>query len=200
MRRNGKRVLWGFLVLFILVSIGYTWSPAQVLDDWEYFDDFQTEKAQVDSYDHSQFFDSPPFISLSGYLMYGPRPVWMPPGQALGFYGGFDPDMYAVLCYRFPLEGGPYSITDCTIEVSVAECSLPFYIDASENGDEWRRVAQIDETGLHTVQVDHQTAIEGWQYLRFRGEGALLTSIGVSVGYAVPVKSGTWGAVKALYR
>jgi hypothetical protein len=171
--------------------------PASVRADYEYQDDFSTDKAEIDSYSHSDILDEMPEIWLDGFLIYD----GLPPDRALKFYGGFDPLMFATLCYRFPLSDDPYIITECEIGLSLLDCGGPFYVDECSEGIWWSTVGEIDVPGNYLLILDYSDEpLEGWQYLRFRSEAATLGSFFVSMSCTTPVEYRTWGMIKAFYR
>ncbi len=185
------------LVALVLACVGCfactSWAPA---DTYEYSDDFSTDLVEVDSYSHSTIHDVMPEIWIEAFLIYD----WVMLDRVLAFYGGFDPLIYALLRYRFPLGEVPHLITECDIEFTLVECTMPFYVDVSADGASWSQVAETGLPGVYSVHLDYRDPLDGWLYIRFRSEGTALTSFSVSMECTTPVEQSTWGAVKALYR
>ena len=195
MQQVVQTIWYARTTVFLLAAVHLLLSASLACADYEYSDDFSTDKARTDSYSHSEFVDSLPWVHLDGVLMYS----GVPPNRVLGFYGGFDPGFCAKLYYRFPLDAGPCLIWQSEVALAVLECNLPLSVDISADGVAWTRIADIDSPGALIVTTEHDPPLDGWVYLRFLGEGALLDAIGVSLECSSPVEHTTWAAIKSMF-
>ena len=158
-----------FFVLFSMVSVGYsacggdfdcdgdvdgsdpdTFSTVNFVT-YSYFDDFSTNKAEMDSYEHSPFVDTLPDIFLSGLLKY--EQYWF--DRVLGFHSGFMAGADAYLNYRFHVGNSEEMIISGRIELDVFSDLFPGHINIfiSDNGVTWTLVGSITQSGHYSYLV-----------------------------------------------
>ncbi len=152
------------------------------LDTYFYSDDFSTRKAEMDSYDHSKFFDDTlSFITRDGFLVYIDN-------QTLGFFKGSDGDVYGYLRYKFPLEEKLGIVKSGTLKVDVlveGDKSILF-LDNSCDGKVWDSLDTITDSSGHyeyvLVPEEPCTSL----FLMFSGDMVFLDNFSLSLTFSDP--------------
>ena len=167
-----------------------------------YDDNYETNKAETDSYLHSPILETVPDEFLYGVLAYG---ILQPYGnRVLGFYEGFEVDSYAYLAYRMPLEENHHPITHAQVQFQIVDTphlfpgSTEVYLLKSNDGVTWPYVQQIT-FGMHYMPLFEEG---NYTYFQFMGTGFAVDELHVymELDETTTAVNDTWGGVKALYR
>jgi hypothetical protein len=147
---------------------------------YTYEDDFSTEKAKDDSYDHSIFWPEDGSPPAEPYLFYT---VNVEPPGGLGF-AGYQGDE-ARLAYCFPLEpGGPPEMFG-VLELDIFQWQSGGYLAVQLSGD-----GEIWTWGI-LLEFGHQriplASTQGTCYARFLGNGAVIDNLQVRIVEAAEV-------------
>lgn len=175
--------LRSFAAVLLICTIG--WSlPSHASVDWtyEYTDDFDTAKAETDSYDHSIFWPEMAFPPCEPHLYYSSR--FGKPARALMFMA--YEEQPAHLNYCFPTEQGPeYAVRSITgtMEFDVLfpsksqVWSLGSYLlySASQDGQSWTTPASLS-AGHHSMAINSK---QGTCYVAFSGSAVLFDNLQV---------------------
>jgi hypothetical protein len=199
--REARHRSWPILsasIVTVLLCVSSLSSVAQ--DQYHYFDDFSTNKADADSYDHSAMYEPPcPGFGFSGWLCYGDDSLG---DRSLGFYGGFllEPDPH--LSYMFPLDVEALQITGGMIGFEIPEFLNPdrqlrFYL--SYDGTSWAVADTIMTPGIYDYPLSPPQSC-GHVYIRFSGGSVLLDDLTVTLNYTTATDASAWGSIKALFR
>jgi len=162
---------FGLLVFLLGAPVAHgQWS-------YQYYDDFSTNKAQFDSYDHSPFWE-PGMICLDGYLSYTYLQGFPPP--ALAFCRGFELYGVAYVSYSFPLSGVPRpSEVWGTLEVDTGTAESDPYLAYAVSGDgtTWTLPMPL---GWGHQQIPLGSS-EGTCYVKLMGIGAGINNLHVAL-------------------
>lgn len=191
------------LVCMLLLSVsGAMQTHAE--GTYSYFDDFGSNKAITDSYLHSPFVDTLPYIYLDGLLAYS----YVSPGnRVLGFYKGFEVDANAFLYYRFPVGGGSIDSTAGRLEFDFGSLlGYSGHMDVSVSYDPGPGgfAVTINSPGHYEYDLTLPQP-SGGVYVRFNGGvvygGAVyLDNMSLVFSPTTSVEGASWGRIKALFR
>lgn len=170
--------------------------------EYTYLDNFETDQAEADSYQHSPILDSIPDVFLSGILVYGYPAI--SESRALGFYEGFMVDANASLAYRMPLEENNNPLVHAQVNFAIIPALhlLPgmarVYFQASADGINWSELQELP-FGSHVAFLPLDNT---YAYFKFIGTGFALEYLNVmlEIDDTQPSVSSTWGSMKSLYR
>lgn len=150
------------------------------LGSYFYSDDFSTRKAEMDSYAHSDFADSLPYISLDGLLVYMDK-------QTLGFFKAFEVGADAYLCYEFPLEGklGIVSAGTLKVDLLVKRDNSFLFLDNSCDGKIWDSLDTVTDSGHYEYVLVPEEPCSSL-FLMFSGDRVFLDNFSLSLTFSNP--------------
>ncbi len=191
---TNKRLWTAVLVL----SIGVTaYSGADMV---LYSDDFSTDKALADSYEHS-----PICIGFSYYcyrLLFAPCDGFAPHGAALRFSPAGHANPLPFIRYRFTLDA---PLTDTTSASVVTTICGPEVIDGwlyvSLSGEALNE-SEPDTMRMWGTYTTTRRLYPGCQdiYVSFVGYRVDVDEWSLAIASATPVAVPSWGRIKCLYR
>jgi len=175
---------WFWIAAAVLVGAAVCLIPGQAKADWsyEYQDNFNTDRAESDSYFHSILWPQGAYPPRQAYLYYRERGSQ----RDLGF-GDYNDDP-AYLGYCFPVDGekSPGAI-EGTIHIDVRlpygngviASSLSSYLlyRFSPDGVNWLSAQEL-EPGSHDIPIE---SVRGNCYIIFYGTGILIDNLKVSL-------------------
>ena len=177
--------------MVLMVAVTSSWAQSYV-----YFDDFSTNQAEQDSYEHSAIKTELQAPGAPAYLMFtGAGAV-----RKLEFHEGV-PDPRAYLNYLLPL-GGQCPVLGGTVEFDASTIPGSLFqqlfigITDDPNGS----------YGLYVVSgTQHCTfpmPAGNNMYVLFQGKGMAIDNLRITTNCEspVPVESASWGQIKGLYR
>ena len=164
-----------------------------------YCDDFSTDQAMVDSYEHSEFLEElPDPWPLHGFLRY--ESYWG--DRMLTFYYGSGYDSYAWLRYELALVEavGRSAFYSAVVELEVVStwgggfiqcgCSL---VDAPPY--EWPAASS---TGTHSFEFTGGEPLEAVLF-GFRGCNVSIDDLVITLQQPAPVERSSWARIKCLF-
>jgi hypothetical protein len=173
MRR--ARIVWNSIIAAIVVSVVLYLTPCQV-HAWTYRDDFNSTKAEQDSYLHSIFWPQGAFPPSEPYLYHSNT------GQQseLGF-GDYNGEA-AVLGYCFPVGSAKshsavsgYMSIDIRFQDTTDLVSGSLQYSLSDDGVIWSSAQYLGQ-GSHTISLE---SVSGVCYIKFRGTEVLIDDLEV---------------------
>ena len=159
------------IILFLLISSLTLQAKADIVN-WNYEDDFSTEKVMSDSYDHSVF--------TSIYNSYAPALCLHPEDEYLLFRGAGES---AFLVYAFPLENIITQVDSAVFDIEVFFASggtYTPYLDyqLSNNGVDWSETSSLTE-GYN--QISLLPSDNPRTYIKLLGDNAWIDNLSVTV-------------------
>jgi hypothetical protein len=198
--------LWRFFAVLVvaapLMVVILFCSPSVLVaqGQYNYFDDFSTDKARTDSYAHSYIADPPcPDFGFDPFLCFNPDSLG---NRRLAFYYTFTLEGIACICYRFPVGSERFYIT-----TGVVRFELPGFIHSggridflhSLDGTNWTHADSIWAVGTYEYVITppyHPVYL----YICLRGGRMLIDNLSVTLNPSTATDDPTWGAIKALFR
>lgn len=167
--------------------------------DYVYTDDFSTDKAMTDSYEHSEFHDYPPDPwPETGFLVYEPNGSM----HVLAFYSGYAYDANAQMKYRFPIDGDLTQIATASLEFDIVDnfggMGSMRVLRSFDDGAGWEWYDSVGAEGHHSFDMTPSSECDCihiflWGY-------AKIDNLTVSLTYVTPTDAATWASIKELYR
>ena len=199
MERTVNLALCCVAVCIVTLAAGACVQCAQA-DQYIYSDGFSTDRATVDSYLHSEFFDDLPDPWPSGGFL---RYEVSSGDTVLSFYYGSVSDAYAWLRYELPLEGGTPGAEFASGEIHLElvdtwgdgwiQCAC--FADQSQPW-EWPVVSgEPGPRSFEFVPGEAPETVQVW----FRGCNASIDDLVITLHYWTPVEAGTWSRIKHMF-
>ena len=175
---HDKRVL---LILFgQYILFAFFCSASSINAEWiyEYHDDFDTNKAEVDSYDHSIFWPESAFPPPEPYLSYST--IYGKPPRSLLFTGYNGTSAHLNYCFPIPLATSAKVSGTLSVDVlypfnDCADARLSYSL--SPDGHTWTFPTVLSE-GLNEIAI---SSMQGTCYVSFLGNRALIDNLHVSL-------------------
>lgn len=189
-------------VLIAVALAAMVWFCPAEAADYEYGDDFSTDKAMTDSYEHSVFLTSLPSPwPVAGFLTYQRGAEY----DNLAFYSGSGDGAQARLFYTFPLERFS-DIESGTLEFDIVHIDgelgwLAYWRQYAGGGWEW--VTTVSLVGHYTFDLDpgpQCSHVSMGLVGESGGDVLLLDNLSVALTYTTPMDGSTWSKLKSLYR
>jgi hypothetical protein len=168
--------------------------------DYVYTDDYSTDKAMTDSYEHSELYEQPPDPwPLTGFFVY----ETIAGSDVLAFYGGTANDAWAQMRYSFPVDGELTQIADGWIEFDISDNQGDMgsvrVLRSFDGGASWELYAWVGAVGHHWFDLTPSYECD-CIHVMLSGMDVRLDNLTVSLTYVTPADAATWAGIKELYR